>query len=124
MADRRARQAAFDASRQIPSQTSLIYDRSLLIFTSACSSFNVKGVDHVFDLTDLKTATGLDPEIVSAVLSDPTFQRILLSIEKRIEKADLDSVAMCCHHGRHRSVVVAEALAKKYPNSTVRHMSI
>lgn len=74
---------------------------------------DVRDIDSAVygDLAD--TLTGLDPELSARILETPTAQAWVRKFEIDVlrELVDGDLVAVGCSHGRHRSVVIAEAFA-------------
>lgn len=112
-------------------------DRELQIYTYSSKRHKECPfeVDRVYDMTDitikdklqdydLSKLTGLDDDLRNHIMSIHKIQNYLKSIVKRIEKQDMNYIAICCTNGKHRSVSMAIELGKLYPNSNVKHVGI
>lgn len=74
---------------------------------------------------DLKKFTGLDIEIQKRIESCSYFDKFMEMIITKIEKDNLNTIAIYCSAGRHRSVSCCEILKNKiYPKSTIYHMEL
>lgn len=105
-----------------------------------------RGADLVFDMRflrnphwveELRPGTGLDPEVAAYVAGDPAYDEAMERIEGllllllpryRAEGKAYVTVAIGCTGGRHRSVHVAERLAKRLRDArfspTVAHRDL
>jgi UPF0042 nucleotide-binding protein len=99
--------------------------------------FDVRFLPNPFWVPELRALTGKNPEVRHYVLDDHDAQEFLQRIEGLIdflvprfqhEGKSYVSIAIGCTGGRHRSVVIAEALAKwldgRDVRATVRHRDI
>jgi RNase adapter protein RapZ len=102
--------------------------------------------DFIFDLrclpnpyweNELREKSGLDPEVVQFLESEPDVQRmlndILVFLEHWIPRFEADNrsyltIALGCTGGQHRSIYMVETLAqkirKKFQNTEVRHREL
>ena len=87
--------------------------------------FDVRLLPNPFWVPTLKNKTGLDKEVRDYVLNAPETQEFLKNIityldfyleELRKNSKTHASIAIACSGGQHRSVVIAEYLAKHYAN--------
>lgn len=130
MAERRAKQLAFEEKRKQKAIIEVDEDRKLAIYTASIHLKSVP-VDHTFDLSSLQLninfsldETALNPDIFQQILSISKFQNLLSSYLAKIEAKNFESILITCVHGLHRSVAMAEAIKQKYPLSTCTHMMI
>jgi len=99
--------------------------------------FDVRFLPNPFWVPELRPLTGKDPEVRQYVLDDHDAQEFLQRVEGLIdflvprfqhEGKSYVSIAIGCTGGRHRSVVIAEALAKwldgRDVRATVRHRDV
>jgi len=98
---------------------------------------DVRFLPNPFWVPELRSLTGKSPEVRQYVLDDHDAQEFLQRIEGLIdflvprfqhEGKSYVSIAIGCTGGRHRSVAIAEALAKwldgRNVRATVRHRDI
>jgi RNase adapter protein RapZ len=75
------------------------------------ASVSCLGLRNPYSRSDLRELNGLDPLVQAYVLADPNAAK-LLSAAESIYKA-YGRVVFVCMGGRHRSVTMAETLAKR-----------
>lgn len=131
MADRRAKQRAFEEKRMKKEEVVVNEERELTIYTASINFGELPEVDHVFDLSTVMLdhnfslkQTALDPTIYEHIMSVPKFQTLLQAFLEKIEKKDFNVILVTCAHGKHRSVAMAEAIKRKYPLSSCRHLML
>lgn len=99
--------------------------------------FDVRFMANPFFIDDLRAKTGLDPEVTSFVLADPSaipfLNRLLEMLRMLIPKFDIEgkyylTIAIGCTGGKHRSVTVAEYISRELTSDgfrvSVRHRDI
>ncbi len=133
--ERREKQRAFEAKRtaKLAETVTVNAERELTIYTwGANQRKEIKEtVDHHFDVRNIslddppRTETGRDATVQTRILSITKFYNYIQNIVKKIEDKHYNSIAICCHRGKHRSVAIAEILKNKYyPLATVVHYEI
>lgn len=74
---------------------------------------------------NLKQMDGRDRQIQRRICRASTFDTLLRSTVKNIEKKELTNISVNCSKGRHRSVAFAEILKQYYyPMSTTHHPNL
>jgi RNase adaptor protein for sRNA GlmZ degradation len=131
MADRRAKQRAFEEKQMQRKQCEVNEERALTIYTASIHFKSPPETDHVFDLSSVQldinfplSQSALDPELFETIISISKFQQLLQSYLTKIESKNFDSILITCVHGMHRSVAMAEAIKQKYPLATCNHLML
>lgn len=78
--------------------------------------FDARVIDNPHKIESLAPKTGLNPEVAEWLLARPSFLQAYKDIRREVDKvqsSDTISIAIGCYGGRHRSVALAEYLAKQ-----------
>lgn len=131
MADRRAKQLAFEQKRLNKLKSSVNEDRELTLYTASIHFKETPEVDHVFDLSSVQldinfptNRSALESDIFEEITSISKFKTLLDLFVAKIEAKDFTTVLITCVHGMHRSVAMAESIKKKYPKSSCHHLML
>ena len=131
MADRRAKQRAFEEKRKQKAVCEVNEERELQIYTASIHANVAAEVEHTFDLSSVQlninfplNQSALDPDIFQEIVSKSKFQQLLQAYLAKIEDKDFHTILIICVHGLHRSVAMAEAIKAKYPLSTCHHLML
>jgi hypothetical protein len=132
MADRRAKQQAFEERQRQKNNVVLTEDRELKVFTASISYKDLpEGIEHTFDLSEVSvdiklplSQSALDPELQQAIMSKSKFKKLLSGYLGKIEENDWHTILITCAHGMHRSVAMAESIKAKYPQCECIHLML
>jgi len=88
-------------------------------------NFSASGLNGRGGNVDLRTMNGLSEGVQRNVARSDRMQEWMRMVVKRIERDNLQTIAVNCSKGRHRSVAAAELLKKYYyPKAVIRHLTI
>lgn len=131
MAERRAKQQAFEQKRLQKANVLASEDRQLTLYSASIHRGDTPDVDHVFDLSSVqldinfpKNRTALEADLYDEIVAIPKFQTLLQSFVAKIESKDFHTVLVTCVHGLHRSVAMVEAIKSKYPLAERHHLML
>ncbi len=79
---------------------------------------------HSSEFKELVKLRGTDLQIQHEVRECPIFYDFVKDLVEDIETRNLNTIAIICRAGHHRSVACAEMLVHLYPNRTVDHLTI
>ena len=132
--DRRDKQQAFQTRQMARSilPKNIVSDRPLTVYTWGMHRHTTPPeVDHVYNVTDIRldenlsfSKSGCDEDYRTYIVSLPPFKRALGDIVRGIETNNWRSIGVCCHHGQHRSVALAETLKEHYSQVDIHHLSL
>lgn len=75
--------------------------------------FDVRHLDNPYSNPQLRESNGLQEDVQEYVRKDTAFESTLTRIMRSYHDEGFPTIAIGCTGGRHRSVVVAEELARR-----------
>ena len=141
MAERKAKQAAFEAARLAKVEaasnefkTAIPSDCDLTIYTYGLSNHETSPIETQknfdasklnIDIDDFKDTTGMDIDLMELIKNTPRFVSFISKIALTVKKDKLKVISINCLYGRHRSVAAANILKDVFfPRAKVIHLEI